>query len=172
MNTQTVYRFKFNELMVNNLYNFAKIHQNIDRKSYKEAWEKWVLENRDEIDRESNRLKNIGYEGDVVTKMYKSARYYFRNKPVKKEKPKERRKYVSANTEIIVLMDDHISENIKKLNYRPATGYDDFCKTHIDMIRQTIEEFIADGITDTGEISNKIKKTYKNRYFQNIKNSV
>ena len=99
---QPVFRFKFDEKMVENLYNFSKVHQNIDRQSYKEAWEKWVQENREEIDRESERLKSIGYTGDVVTKMYKSARYYFRTKSVVKEQPKERRKYVAANTDIIV----------------------------------------------------------------------
>ena len=72
----------------------------------------------------------------------------------------------------LFFMDDHISENVNSSNYRPATGYDDFCKNHIDIIRQTVEEFIQGGLTDTVEISNKIKKTYKNRYFQHIKNQV
>ena len=167
---QQVFRFKFDDQMVQSLFNFAKIHQHTERKSYKEAWESWVKENRDEIDREEQRLKSLGYQGDVITKMYKSARYYFRTKSVTKEKPKERRKYIAANTDIIVLMDDHISDNIQKSDYRPSTGYDDFCKNHVDIIRQTVQDFIQSGLTDTTEISNKIKKTYKNRYFQYIKN--
>jgi len=165
-----VFRFKFDESIVEILYHFAKINQHVDRKTYKELWEAWTRENKEQIDREEARLKLLGYEGDILIKMYKSARYYFRNKTVVKQEPKERRKYVAANMDIIVLMDDHVKNNIKTSNYRPASGYEDFCKTHLGAIQNAVQDFIENGLSDANEIQAKLKKTYKNRYFQFIKN--
>lgn len=165
-----VYRFKFAPEIVTMLYDFGKLHQHVDRKTYKEKWEEWLKTNSDVFEREERRLSELGYEGDIATKMYKSARYYFRNKTTVKTEPKDRRKYVAANMDIIVMMDEHIKTNINTANYRPSTGYDDFCKNNKDSILEAINDFIQEGLTDPSEIQAKIKKTYKNRYFQFIKN--
>lgn len=165
-----VFRFKFDEQIVGLLYHFAKLNQHVDRKTYKELWESWVKENQEQIEREETRLKELGYEGDVLVKMYKSARYYFRTKKVAKQQPKERRQYVAANMDIIVLMDEHIKSNITVPNYRPASGYEEFCRNNIEVIQNAVQEFMDGGLTDAGEIQAKLKKTYKNRYFQFIKN--
>ena len=166
-----VFRFKLDDNMVSILYQFSKLHQHDDRVSYKEAWNLWVENNKEAIDREQRRLLDLGYEGDVIAKMYKSARYYFRKKPVKKEEPKARRKYVSGSGTLIEAMDDHIADKIMLANYRPSTGYDEFCSLHKELIGQEIHRFIQEGLTDGQEIQAKIKKTYKNRYFQYIKNT-
>jgi len=165
-----VYRFKFTPEIVTMLYDFGKLHQHVERKTYKEKWEDWLKANNEILEREERRLSDMGYTGDVAEKMYKSARYYFRTKSIVKTEPKDRRKYVAANMDIIVLMDEHIKDNINSSNYRPATGYDDFCKTSTNAIAEAINEFLQEGLTDVNEIQNKIKKTYKNRYFQFIKN--
>ena len=165
-----VFRFKFDEQIVSMLYNFAKLNQHVDRKTYKELWENWTKENQEQIEREETRLKDLGYQGDVLLKMYKSARYYFRTKKVVKQEPKQRRQYVAANMDIIVLMDEHVKSNIKNTNYRPASGYEDFCRNNLDAIQNAVQEFMEGGLNDAGEIQAKLKKTYKNRYFQFIKN--
>jgi uridine phosphorylase len=78
MSITSVYRFKFNDDFVNLLNNFSKIHQYDTRETYNEAWKEWIQENTSAIDIESERLTQLGYSGDIKTKMYKAARYYFR----------------------------------------------------------------------------------------------
>ena len=46
--------------------------------------------NKEIINLESDRLLRLGYTGNVGTKMYKSARYYFKNKSTKKKEAKKR----------------------------------------------------------------------------------
>ncbi len=75
-----IYRYKFTEEFTEYLYNFSKIHQYDDRKDFKEAWIKWTEEHHDIVNMENRRLTNLGYDGNVLDKMFKSARYYFRNK--------------------------------------------------------------------------------------------
>ena len=80
-----IYRFKFTEDFMSELYKFSKIHQFDDRKDFKEAWKIWTEENEQIIDSEMCRLLHLGYNGDVLDKMFKSARYYFRKKGTEKK---------------------------------------------------------------------------------------
>ena len=76
----TIYRYKFDELFLEDLISFAKIHQFDDRKTFKEEWKLWCESNEEFIEREENRLVSLGYKGDCKDKMFKSSRYYFRKK--------------------------------------------------------------------------------------------
>jgi hypothetical protein len=107
-----IYRFKFTEEFMEDLYKFSKIHQYDDRKDFKEAWKVWIEENESIIDEEMRRLLNLGYEGDVLDKMFKSARYYFRKKSTEKKEPRQRRHYISVNRDLLDAMDNHIEDNI------------------------------------------------------------
>ena len=62
-------------------------------------------------------------------------------------------------------MDDHINKNINIENFKPSEGFDEFCKNNIEILKQVVFTLHKAGITDSNEIKNKIKKTYKNRYF-------
>ena len=93
--TQTsIYRFKFTPDFTQLLFEFSKLHRFDDRHTFREAWELWLDENNDEVCKETRYLSNLGYEGDVLDKMYKSSRYYFRKKSTSKVEPKKRRVYV------------------------------------------------------------------------------
>ena len=70
-----VYRFNFDNTIVNALKSFSKTHQYDDIDTYKEAWKLWLDENKESIDRESERLVNLGYEGNVLEKLYKSGNW-------------------------------------------------------------------------------------------------
>ncbi len=83
--SNTIYRYKFTEDFMVDLNKFAKIHQYDDRKDFKEAWLTWVEDNKDIVDEEIHRLLYLGYEGDILDKMFKSARYYFRKKSTEKK---------------------------------------------------------------------------------------
>jgi hypothetical protein len=163
-----IYRFKFTEEFMEYLYNFAKIHQYDDRKDFKEAWIVWTEENENLIDQEMRRLLNLGYEGDVLDKMFKSARYYFRKKSTEKKEPRQRRQYISVNRDLLDTMDSHIEDNIYDANYQPKTGFIKFCKDNETLLKETISKIFEQGIKDSELIEDKIKKTYKNRYFMII----
>ena len=164
-NLNTIYRYKFTENFMEELYEFSKIHQYDARKDFKEAWKIWIEENEDIINNETLRLDNLGYKGNVIDKMFKSARYYFRNKSTDKKEPKQRRQYISVTRELLNAMDNHIEKNMYNEDYQPKTGFILFCKSNEAILRETLANVVEQGINDSELIQDKIKKTYKNRYF-------
>jgi len=166
-----VFRFKFTPDVMEALTSFAKIHRYDDRKTYKESWGEWVEDNTLMIRREMDRLNALGYNGNVMEKMYKASRYYFRNKTNSKNEPTKRRKYISIDSEILDAMDNHIQLSIKEkeIKFKPSVGYSKFCELNVDILKEEITRMCNIGLT-TGEITDKIKKTYKNRYFMITRN--
>ena len=75
-----IFRYKFSDEFTGPLYQFSKIHQYDHRKDFKEAWNIWIEENDDLVNKEAKRLSELDYKGDIIDKMFKSARYYFRKK--------------------------------------------------------------------------------------------
>ena len=153
----TIYRFKFSPSFVEKLLLFTDIHRFDDIPVFREAWLKWSEENISNILEEERRLVGLGYKGDVREKMYKSVRYYYKNKDNKESSPKKRRNYCRICPKVLEAMDKHIRENDKK----PSLSFNDFIETH----RMLVVEAKAD-LADVRDIDLKIKKTYKNRYFR------
>jgi hypothetical protein len=164
-NSVVIYRYKFTDDFMSELYKFSKIHQYDERKDFKEAWKVWVEDNDLIIEEESLRLQTLGYEGDIIDKMFKSARYYFRKKSVEKKEPKQRRQYISVNRELLEAMDNHIEKNYTSENYQPKTGFLEFCQENVDLLKEAINSMFEKDINNAQLIEGKIKKTYKNRYF-------
>ena len=107
-----IFRYKFTNEFMTELFVFSKIHQYDKRSDFKEAWEKWIHENSELVDSEVRRIINLGYDGNVVDKMYKSARYYFRKKSTEKKAPKDRRIYINIQKDLLNSIDRHILINI------------------------------------------------------------
>ena len=172
-NDTPIYRYKFTQHIVDLLTEFGKTHQYDPKKIYKEAWEDFINNNNEVLEREVRRLANLGYQGDCYDKMYKSARYYFRKKSLTKTEPKKRRKYISCDRDVLDAMDDHITDGINKQgnNFKPSDGYDDFIANHQDIVLEEICRMIENGFSEKTAIAKKIKKTYKNRYFQIIRSN-
>ena len=170
MNSTTIFRFKFSNEFIEQLTPFAKLHQYSDRHVYKEEWSRWVANNDELICNEGLRLKSIGYDGNIHDKMYRSGRYYFRNKTDKEVRT--RRKYISLEHEIIVAMDNHISVNFHLHAFKPSSAYEQFCIEMCDLLTNELNRLIED-LTDgirKEDIWSKFKKTYKNRYYLFQKN--
>jgi uncharacterized protein YqgQ len=163
-NELAIFRYKLDEEFISELYQFSKIHQYDHRKDFKEAWNIWVEDNTEIINKEISRLTELDYKGIILDKMFKSARYYFRNKSTEKKDPKKRKVYVGIQTTLLEEMDKYILTNKNK----PSTGFDNFCKENIELLQKEVTNLYKNGITDSEEIKNKIKKTYKNRYFMLI----
>lgn len=160
-----IYRYKFTDEFMQYLFVFSKIHQYDDRKDFKEAWNTWVEENKNIVDEEIRRLTNIGYDGDILDKMYKSARYYFRKKTIDNKEPLQRRIYLGCDKIFLEAIDTHITNNIATDNYKPSDGFDNFCKCEIEILKNEVNRLYNNGLKDHIDIKNKLKKTYKNRYY-------
>ena len=171
LNKTYIYRYKFSLEFMDEIYQFSKIHQYDERKYFKEAWELWVKNNEILVNNEINRLKCLKYEGDILDKMFKSARYYFRKKGTVKKAPVDRKKYVGVQKKLLDAMDEHIKINVNS-TYKPSDGFINFCKENVELLKDEIKIFIDEDIDDDAySIKKKVKKTYKNRYFMFISNS-
>ena len=177
-----VLRFEFSGALVEHVTAFANLHQYDDRKTYKEAWTAWLA--HDEIAallaNEVTRLSALGYNGDVADKLFKSGRYYFRTREptvpsiAPHTPPSQRlgRAYVLLNHQLLDAMDDHIECGLRRdaHAYTPAIGYAEFCKTWMNVDYYSREVTRLSEIMPTGEaVHDKLKKTYKNRYFMMTK---
>ena len=172
-NNAPIYRYKFMPNIVDLLTEFGKTHQYDPKKVYKDAWNDFIINNNEVLEREERRLNSLGYEGDCYDKMYKSARYYFRKKSLTKKEPKQRRKYISCDRDMLDAMDEHINNGITNQgnNFKPSDGYDDFVTSNQNIVVEEITRMIENGFTEKTAIIKKIKKTYKNRYFQIIRSN-
>ena len=173
-----VFRFNLSDGMVDALLQFSKTHQFDDRHSYTDAWNEWKnnMEISKIINDEIQRLQGMDYKGSaesIERKIFKSGRYYFRNKSFVKVPPKSRGNYISVSKELICAMDDHISRGTINNNGQvqvpsPADLFNDFCSKYVDILKMEIERLIeVEPFTeDPALIIAKVKKTYKNRVFR------
>jgi hypothetical protein len=204
------FRFEFESEIMELIKRFAIVHQYDERKMYKEQWNIWYNENKEDMEREIERMNDIGYVGDVKDKMYKAGRYYFRKKNIKKEDKEEtreselinnihtknatnivttknatsttsttnttntekkRRNYITMLEATLVAMDEHIKTSLANdVEFKPSDGYSEFCEKNILVLRTEIQRMVVDNIMDKKDIAEKIKKTYKNRYFMITRN--
>ena len=173
-NEPQVFRFKLAPSVQEMVTAFAKVHQYDDRKDYKEAWNTWCEENTNAIRVEEERLSELGYDGNVIDKMYKAGRYYFRTKTVNKDKKaKKRRQYVSMDSSILIAMDEHIASNYNTEGYTPASGYDTFVESNKNILLTEVQRLFAEhgNNLNAKDIQLKVKKTYKNRYYLYSRNN-
>ena len=172
------HRYDFSKEIEYKLREFAKIHENSERKQTKQEWIKWTEQHDESIKEEEERLKKCGYEGDVKTKMFTSIKYYYMkknktnktNKKDTKEKTEKRKKYISLSPFMLEIIDNHIMKEINHnmnvnsgiINIEPSAAYLNFCKENQLQIVEEIK--ILKEQMDQTEIAIKLKKTYKNRY--------
>ena len=176
--TLKTYRYVFSSEITEQLSVFAKVHQYDHRKDFKEEWEKWIKEENIEplINDEIKRIKNLGFEGDPMEKMFKSARYYYRNKTnqqnAKQEETKQRKQYETISRDIQQKMDEHINHQIRTnaengiSKISPAESFDDYIQQNksdiLDELRNTNTIITK---SECQNLINKYKKSYKNRFY-------
>jgi hypothetical protein len=180
------HRFTFGKECTKKLNEFAHLHQEDDRKQFQKAWSEWILQPNihSMMEEEIRIVRQQGFEGDVLDKMFKSTRYYYRKKPAstnpKEQKP--RKKYERLDSEILEDMDNHILSQIKQntiissksedilltIRALPSESFERYCATHKDLflerakVENPNQEITKDHLIS---IIEKIKKTYKNRFY-------
>jgi hypothetical protein len=159
-----IFRYKLSDAILLSISQFSKIHQLDDRHTYKEAWVQWLHDEQDEVEREIVRLQQLNYKGDVVDKMFKAGRYYFREKVTeKKAEPKTTRNYIVMDASLIQAMDKQLHLLMQQKDFKPAAAYTQFCNDHVELLQKEHDRL---GQYYTAEaLTAKFKKAYKNRYF-------
>ena len=185
-----VHRFDFSEEITEELAHFTNIHQYDDRKTFKDAWKEWINTSdvQDKIQEEKDRLHNLGFQGNILDKMFKSVRYYHLKKKDldfnqdfdQEETPKVKSRFSKPFLQTI---DTFILEEIQKsiinnnknttkiVNLQQANVYNEYCKTQQSDIYQELVLLKHTYGSINPEIENKLKKTFKNRFFKIIKDS-
>jgi|TARA_B100001142_G_C14307211_1_gene645243 hypothetical protein len=171
---QPIYRYKFSEIFKRNIFNFAQTNKHVeDKEEWDVNFDRWKRQNIQYILEEQRRLSNMGFNGDIQLKqgkIYKSARYYFKNKEINNDKkPKKRRVYVSLDRSVLNIIDEDIANimNTKEKTIgKPHNAYTKFIKNcyYTNVINVEKERLLTKNL-EAKEIDDKIKKTYKNRYY-------
>ena len=185
-----IYRYKFSDTVNEYISNFSKMHVYDNNEILIEQYESFWKENIDEMNREMERLKQLGFTNDLKNAIFRSIKYYHIKKLKKQsdysieEKKESKRDYIKINKFIIQWIDTFIINNIKNKDFKPSKYYDIIIMNDefqniikedkpklVNKYRKFIEE---NNETKTDEDIEKwwnlkIKKTYKNRYF-NINN--
>lgn len=162
--TSQIYRYKFSDEFLNEMLHFVEVHRFDTIPVFNEEWKTWVDSHHSLICRENRRLQNIGYDEDVLHKMYKSARYYFKNKEMIEKAPKKRRSYIRIDKSVLLLMDAHIEEMQAG---KPSLLYNDFNEKNKNILNTLKNQLLQHGL-DQEDIALKLKKTYKNRHYKFI----
>jgi hypothetical protein len=144
------------ETCVRIIAEFSAKHREDKNKDFKTAWKLWIQtpEVKNVFAEESNRLVESGYAGDVMEKLYFSARYYHRKKAIAAEKTapvqeKTRKPHEATDASVLEKMNRDILQQIQLNNkIRPAEAFENYKQC-----------------TSFGEDEAKIKKIYKNRFF-------
>ena len=189
----SIFRFNFQEDIMALITQFAKTHQNDDRKKYKEEWKNWFSANSTVLEAEITRLTRIGYSGNVEYKMFNAGRYYFRkrvsvvveeeeevntddSKNEDRDNKNKKRTYIPTDKLILDAMDLHIRNSINaaaearkkddNVKFTPADGYNQFCKTHIPLLSKEIKRIYStfDAINTNMNISALIVQKFKKTY--------
>ena len=186
-------RYTYSEEVVEQLSSFAKVHEYDDRKEFKDAWQKWMEEPdiKSLIVTEVSRLTANGLSGDILDRMYKSARYYYRKKGGEAvTEPTIRKEYEGLPRSVLKTIDDYIYSEINRnivetdkgdnhiITITAAQSFTTYCKLHYDVISNLLPPMNDDDCNvnknmreELKKVTDRLKKTYKNRFY-NIKVSL
>lgn len=160
-----IYRYNFTDEFKQSIKYFSTKHKDDLFGDFKIYFERWCDENKTQIEDEYQILLRNGYEGDVMDKIFKSARYYFvRKSNSKKPEKKERKKYTCKNSNFLKVVNDHIT-SIKDDHMKPSEAYKKFVEKHEVHIEDLVKSLTSDDTYDKKGAKAKVKKIYKNKYF-------
>lgn len=152
------FHYNFTEEIAERFMYFATLHRYDDRKVFKDAWKKWIQEEdvAAAIAKETLTLEANNYEGDILDKMFKSVRYYYRKKPVIPKAAKTRKQYVALSFSVLDDMDKHVIETIIQHTNHETNECDISPAKAFELYKAKLLTVVDDA---------KYKKTYKNRFF-------
>ena len=187
-----IYRHKFTPEINEIMQNFSKLHMFDNKDTLIDQFETFWDDNKDVFLREKNRLESENFNKDVKTSIFRSIKYYHIKK-LKKEndneekvKEKEPRDYIKLNKYIIQWIDTFIINSMKQKKIKPSVNFNEIIehpefKKLIKDEKPKILNKYKNFINETNQRKSdeeieiwwdfKIKKTYKNRYFNITQNN-
>lgn len=78
----------------------------------------------------------------------------------------KKKKYISLDMMFLEAIDLHILRNIDNEEYSPAWGWDNFCENNKILVSTEIIRIVKEFNILKDDSINKLKKSYKNKYFQ------
>ena len=167
------HRFTLSTEVVNKLNEFARneLTGSMRRSEIDGLWQRFVEANSSLFAEETKRLRNMGYTGELSTKMYRSVLYY--RKPSKdgsdkhvQNEPQERREYIATPGDLLAIMDEHIEMHcFRESPMTPAAGWVDFQTQKGAELEIAQQAITGSDLLSADDALNKLKKTYKNRHF-------
>ena len=162
----TIYRFKIQNSELNDeMVSFSLYHLHETKEDLKESFQKWCQEEHIQslILQEKKYLESLQYDlnkNPIETKIFKSIKYYHMKKtPNVKQETNSKHVFIYSKT-FLDLVKSHISQYYCR--YSPSIAYNDFVSTYEEMIEiesKNVENF-----------KEKLKKMYKNQFYQFKKN--
>tara|TARA_A100001234_G_C12502990_1_gene332706 strand:+ start:71 stop:646 length:576 start_codon:yes stop_codon:yes gene_type:complete len=171
------FRFDFSPKTTEILSIFSNAHCKEKRKEFQTSWNEWIKsrEIKSIIDEECELLKKNGFTGDVLDKMYKSARYYYTKRITKPIIEKTTRQHTNRfSQEFLREMDKVIERQIlndlkqnEEIEKSQIAYFEEFCRVFtVDIIKELRKIKQEKGVIPN-DIKEKLKKTYKNRFYKN-----
>ena len=166
--SQTTYRFKFNRDLLNSIKEFSKIHSEDNCDDFLEAFQDWKIANKQIIKKEEERIIHLGFKGNIEEKIYRSARYYFKNKKKNMCKLKQKSiktNYIQRNNKFFTMM----VEYIKQTPIKASLLFKQFINETDEVISSEIKkEFcrLRSFELTQEECLQKIKKGFNNAYYK------
>ena len=155
------YRINFSKNFSDELKIFSELNKNLDVIDFKLRMDRWVVNNNSLVEKEMEFLNSSGYYGNILQKIFKSARYYFSKLNEKKVEKKERKKYSTKDNELLERIKKHIE--IKKME-KPSIAYNNFYELNKDYLDNYIEKLVCNGYNKKSA-KEKLKKIYKNKFY-------
>ena len=168
--SQITYRFTFNKELFCNIREFSKLHSNDTCDEFMHEFTIWIRNNKTLIDCETSRLENFGFKGDIEKKIYKSARYYFKNKykkqyTINNSKLRKPSIYISRNPMFLKLVETYISNNPMKASLLFNKFINDDNETIQTGIKKEVNRLSNCQIQHI-DCLKKIHKTFNNAYYK------
>ena len=165
--SQTTYRFKFNKELLDSIREFSKLHSNDNCDDFLDAFHLWKRVNNEIISLEEKRILDLGFNGNIEEKIYKSARYYFKNKKNTTYKLNKQLKtnYIPRNPVFFKMMETYINKNPIKA----SLSYKEFInETDTNILSEINTEIVRLKTFELNqtECLQKIKKMFNNAYYK------
>jgi hypothetical protein len=166
--SQTTYRFKFNRDLLNSIKEFSKIHNEDNGDEFLEAFQDWKITNNQLIKKEEERIIDLGFKGNIEEKIYRSARYYFKNKKNNICKLKQKTiktNYIPRNNKFFTIMIEYIQQNPIKASLLFKKFINETDETISIEIKKEFCRLRSFELTQE-ECLQKIKKGFNNAYYK------
>ena len=165
--SQTTYRFKFNKELLDSIREFSKLHSNDNCDDFLDAFHLWKRVNNEIISLEEKRILDLGFNGNIEEKIYKSARYYFKNKKNTSYKLNKQLKtnYIPRNPVFFKMMETYINKNPIKASLLYKEFINETDTNILSEINTEIVRLKTFELNQT-ECLKKIKKMFNNAYYK------